>query len=480
MQSQALLNARNPGLLPSLKLNNAWAGQDPTTWKPEAVYANSISDLMNSMWSQPNVRDVLVAVPVKFWDRGDNFCPYGDGQMNARLHFDEAWRNKTLPMRAALVHFTGGQSNVYISFSPDLKLSASSLDVYYAVMNSTPKSFKIPAQTNSAGELTALWQDIPSELGWNQSGLSDDIRAQNSGNITTILVRPSTGFNDWLPLSFAHPWALASQMEASVLASRRNFSAASGVPAPNSLIDPLAVAQRDQNDDIPFDKLLSSDINKKIPPAFNSPYYPACDVHGNFSGSNDNPDFTGAGRNWTWVSNPFENQAKNQGPFKILYTCFEERRVQRGTPGDQFCAAKPPQFFASERDLGVPSGAGWHRIGDRAETLFNSVERVPLLVSAGFSDVTSRVGLTPPSGAIAYGYTDIAVARWLWPGEAFFTARPPHFPAQRNYHWFVFHAPRPVCTLEWVHPCPIQDPLKAQFGCAKEQDMNMAPNCYTP
>jgi hypothetical protein len=148
-------------------------------------------------------------------------------------------------------------------------------------------------------------------------------------------------------------------------------------------------------------------------------------------------------------------------PFKILYTCFEERRLQHPNANDPDCQGVARD---SETEEGVPSGGGWHKIGDPAETLFNSLERVPLLVAAGYSDPAARNGLEPPSGGYAFELRDVAVARWLWPGEAFLTARGESNGHERkNFHWFLFNADRETCTVEWVHPRRPDDSETARF-----------------
>jgi hypothetical protein len=119
-------------------------------------------------------------------------------------------------------------------------------------------------------------------------------------------------------------------------------------------------------------------------------------------------------------------------PFKILYTAFERRHPERE-------AAAP--------DGGVPSGGGWHLIGDPAETILNSVESAPIVVGSANNDTS---GKALPSGTYAYGLSDVATVRWLRPGEAFSTKR--GTAGHANYHWFIFQQDREVVTEEWVHP----------------------------
>ena len=131
---------------------------------------------------------------------------------------------------------------------------------------------------------------------------------------------------------------------------------------------------------------------------------------------------TGVGRGWTWV-------AEKEAPFKIMYTCFERRQ---------------PQAEANAKDGGVASGGGWHKIGDAAETILNSLELEPLAVISGYTNPAKQPGYS-------YNLSDIAVVRLLQPGEAFITVQ--SVSPEQNYHWYFFQQNREVCTEEWVHPC---------------------------
>lgn len=160
--------------------------------------------------------------------------------------------------------------------------------------------------------------------------------------------------------------------------------------------------------------------------------------------------------------------------FKNLYTCFDSRN------------------FAQESSAGVPSGGGWHEIGDAAETIINAVETAP--VAVGFA--TGLPSPTPPNQLkFAWGLSDVASVRFLQPGEGMMTgagdvtwredegARPnsdwskskrpqDQSGGGRNYHWFFFQSDQPVCTEEWVHNCRPTNENK--FGL----EQNLGPDCH--
>src|SRR5205085_7668937 len=58
-----------------------WGGADSSKWRPEAIVANAASRAMNDGWSRADVKDVVVAIPLKLWSSG--FSQFGDGQANA-------------------------------------------------------------------------------------------------------------------------------------------------------------------------------------------------------------------------------------------------------------------------------------------------------------------------------------------------------------------------------------------------------------
>lgn len=107
------------------------------------------------------------------------------------------------------------------------------------------------------------------------------------------------------------------------------------------------------------------------------------------------------------------------GPFKQLYTCFDERRVE------------------NEIKFQVPSGAGWHRVGDPAETLINNLENLP---------IPAALGRTHNLEGAAYDLSEVVTAFWLTTNYVFVTS-------QTQFHWYVNPYPKVVCTEIWVHNC---------------------------
>jgi len=121
----------------------------------------------------------------------------------------------------------------------------------------------------------------------------------------------------------------------------------------------------------------------------------------------------------TWMINRSSNIR-----YKHLYTCFDARNLN------------------AESQTGTPSGAGWHLIGDPAETILNTIESRSLPVAVA----TLYSGPTPPMGQFAFELNHIVTIKNLRPGEMFLTRR-------GNMHWYVNPSETPFCNEIVVHNC---------------------------
>src|SRR5262245_52201093 len=90
-----------------------WGGTDPSRWRPEAILANAMSQALNDAWALPDVKDAIVATPVKMLNSG--FREFGDGQANAAPSF-EWWHGSRPPLTAALVRFNSAPAQVRLRF----------------------------------------------------------------------------------------------------------------------------------------------------------------------------------------------------------------------------------------------------------------------------------------------------------------------------------------------------------------------------
>lgn len=349
-----------------------WGGPDPAAWRPEAVIANAASAALDEGWARRAVADVVVAVPVKM--QPSEHHPFGDGQSNAAVTFPY-WDQSAPPVVATLIR--GLEVEAFVRFHEAVSANMAGdfeLYVWDAGQWSTPRI------------ASAYREDGRWHLALRPHVSEPELEAP-------LFVRP-VGWNDGFPVDFTHPRESVDTLLAKLPDTHRELSP--GV----SVIDPAGVAMADGS---AFDALMAA----TLPPGFNDDPYVSGDVHGAF------PLFgqfvaTATGTAWTWLTTE---------PIKDIYICFEGRDPHE------------------EAELGVPSGSGFHRIGDPAETLVNSLEDVAIPVAF----VAGGDPLPPAAGGHAYQLTEVATYRLLQPGQAFTVSAP-------DYHGYLVSHPQPVCT----------------------------------
>lgn len=383
-----------------------WGGNDAGKWRPEAILANAASQAINEGWSRPDVKDVVVAVPMKLWSSG--FYEFGDGQANARPDFQD-WRGQSRPpVVASVIKFKNAPTKLVLRFDRALPYTGTAFELRF---NAT--TLPLTGTRNAQGDAIV---EIPLP-----AGLSfDDLLSQQAA-----LVHPA-GWGDWFPIYFRTGVKKISDLRA----SQTKFSDGKTIVDREHVTsvgasDGKSVLERLQSHSFGFGYNGAGGIVQPFIPASVHATYP-------FFGKNIT---TGVGRGWTWVADQRPNG------FKVMYTCFERRRLD---------------LEVSAPDGGVPSGGGWHQINDAAETILNDLETGPLMVAAGRNNPWLETHL--PSGKLAYGLTDVATFRWLKPGEAFITTKgnwaddgKGKWFEQSNYHWYFFQQNKDVCTEEIVN-----------------------------
>lgn len=367
-----------------------WGGADVSRWSGEAILANAVSRELNLAFAQRGTRDATVAVALRVVP--SDYRPFSDGQTNARASL-AAWTQPRPPVLATLIRTAGGASHVTFRFDRALPYDGTR---FVLRVGATERAFEAPR--DPSGDRVG---SLPLSAAPGVEGAALD---------PVVFVKPA-GWSDWFPLHFRMPVRDARAMVATLAPAQRAFGG-------RTLPDPLRVSvQREASPaTTPYARL------RAMPPAagYNAAPYRADSVHGQYP-THSGLQRTAVGGAWTWLTDA------PAAPMKLIYNCFDRRDA------------------AAEE--GVPSGAGWHRIGDPAETLANTLEGAPILV--GYATGSPAA---PPSGAASYGLGDVATFRWLRPGEALLTTRGGD-DAHANYHWFAVHHDREVCAEVWVHPC---------------------------
>lgn len=234
-----------------------------------------------------------------------------------------------------------------------------------------------------------------------------------------ITLRPAD-WQDAFGIGFQHPVTTADALAQSVPEAMRPDG-----PLP----DLASVGARAQRMGVAAIDVLEG---QGAGPGYNAEPFVTPAVHAHLPGRK-----TAVGGARTWLT---------EAPFKQLYICLDGRDP------------------AAEMATGAPSGAGWHAIGDPAESLLNTLADEAVLAGWGQAQLfaADEWGFAYGEGGPAYGLSDIATFSHLKPGQALVTGKPAdHAPAV--YHWYVNHSPAPLCTEVWVHPCGIDG--DATFAC---------------
>jgi hypothetical protein len=488
------------------KLPQNWGGEDWVMWRPEAIMANGFSELLNRYWQPHEVAEVIVAIPTKFYDSFHH--PYGDRQSNALVSFHDWHQFKTSafplrygldafrpPLMAAFVRHADGRRDVYFQFDRRFPKGTKELigfEVRYIDTEDNVNIIKLNASRDH-GHLVGIWKDVPIESSIH--GRSDDV---------AFFVKPIDSmddghqtFRDLFPISFRIDTApievlarelvplpgcahnvdcngLTLSLEDQALTSIKWLDVEDDDPDLGKMKSRLLenierLMSAHQSDGLSRDRLGSlrqayyeilnegkASVLKKAlffvdnwTTNYNAsrnglPYFPL-DIYGRFP-TQQGDITTATGMGWSWVY-------QKSGPLKAVYSCFERRRpaeeseVNRGSSSN----------FKEGRT--VPSGSGWHRIGDQRVSLLNSLEQRAILVGAGYSTPTANLkSLGPKEGeSYVYGLTDVAVGRLLFPGEAFLNHGSPKSssdlmtvqPPVNRYSWYLMPHDYEFCAEQW-------------------------------
>lgn len=371
-----------PGALPADL--PAWGGADAARWQPEAIIANAVTAELH------RVGDPLARVSIPATLLKSSFAPFGDGQSNAAVTL-ASWTARRPPLVA-----TRTGSRLSIRFDRALPFSGDTFELWTTAGTWV---MSVASTRSSEGDWLIDVTNVPTAIA------------------NRLLVSPR-GWADVFPLSFTLPVGRVDALAQSVPPSLRTL------PGGEPVVDPIGARDSAAADRGAFEVLSSS----SFPAGFiNQSPFLADELHASFP-QGGAPRTTAVGSAFTWVA---------EQPFKDLYVCFEQRRLDL------------------EAQHGVPSGAGWHHIGDAGESILSSLERAPILI--GYAD--GQPPLTLPQGAqLAYGLDRPTTYGLLQPGEVFTTPR-------GDFHWYAVHHAQNPCVQIWVHRCePSAD--EPSFACA--------------
>jgi hypothetical protein len=219
------------------------------------------------------------------------------------------------------------------------------------------------------------------------------------------------GWRDGFALSFQLPLTTVDALAETLPATHRTL------PGGEPVVDPVGAAGEDAAAILRATSFPIGFVNQ-VP-------YVTDTLHAAFP-QGSAPRITAVGGALTWVATtPFEN----------LYVCLDPRDPVR------------------EAQYGVPSGAGWHHIGDAGESIVSSLATTPLLVGYA-EDVPATIA---SGGGVAYGLDRAATFALLQPGNVFTSPR-------GAFHWYAVHQATSPCVQVWKHAC-VPDPRAPSMTC---------------
>jgi hypothetical protein len=347
-----------------------FGGPKESNQKLEAVIANVIQRELKAGYAKPNIKRVIVSLPVQF--NKSNYFPYGDGQSNAHVDFGDYWKERVPPVVARREIYKDGTSRLEIFFAKSLGFKDHSIE---------------------------------------QSGSNTFIKVKDFPDAFVINTDPQVlGLDEFTDL---------------IPQEQRLFSDSRKAP------DPEGIFQKSLEKNISAFEVFGQ---HKMGAGYNALPYPIDNVHGRFPDASGRHTAIGGALSWVVDANPLGKNGA-LASFKHIYTCFDGRSEPR------------------EAATGVPSGSGWHHIGDPAESILNTLETTPLLVALG-----KEAESGPKTGTFAFQLKGTITATRLMPKEVFSTRK-------NQFHWYAIESSRPICTEIWVHPCEMSTTNGWGFGC---------------
>lgn len=413
----------------------------PTNWgnlsvaqnnRVEAVVANSAAKQLNTLatlhrflpgWQNRfQIIDGVASVPLNL--RTSHIKPFGDGQTNSSV----AWPGwplgaSTVPFIASLgLESTTQQPVLLVELSMqyvemmfqakpeniDASLEGDAAAVFrLKKVDGVYRALLVAQALLDATKQPSLWQAeigvLPSAVQWNLNDYSRlKIKFGNNGQFD----------ERFFPMLFRFPAQSIAEAKKTIPTNHSRFS------------DGRTVYDSPLSDNVTNTSQALHEWNASSQKAN---FFPSNGgVHDRFAETPTSTEVkTATGGVDTYVLK------ENLSGTEVLYVCFDARNT------------------AAEQTLGVPSGAGWHMIGDptRAETIINNIEKTGIFAGWG---VRTPHPFTEPA---PFDAKDIANFRVLRHGENFTTI-------QNHFHWYAVDATKKVCVSLLKHGCS----LKSDFN----------------
>lgn len=390
-----------------------------------SMAASVVADL--GLGTEFKAHDGVVAIPVNL--KNSDIKPFGDGQTNSSPFLPGWTANGTVPVASTWFLISDSSSKIHNALMFDL-----SSDL---VKMFSPGATKVEIEVSGEGLETKIYSmnevaeegvwrtfllksDLLQKVGYQNpdygslNGLPDDLENLLSlSGKPKVKVRPVLNDkkeNRFFPILWRFPAKKQQDSFATLSPNHKFFS--SGKSAIDVPFDASDIGNSANERLTSWGNRVASTLAYQ---GYNS------SVHSEFKEPGTSQSTTTAvGGVQTWVV------GEKLGGTEVLYTCFDARDKDK------------------EAEFSVPSGAGWHSIGEptNAETIINNLESEGIFSGWGV-EVPYPFAEEAPFEA-----KDVATFRVLRAGESFTTL-------QNDFHWYAVDTADKVCTTILKHGCSI-------------------------
>lgn len=387
-----------------------FGGTDPNKWKLESIIGDGFHK--NLITASTEIVEIVVSIPMRMVKSEIHSIPLNESQTNASLDFGPTWKIKEIPAIGRRMIDNKGVVSYRISFNKLFNISeAGQTKIFGDWLFIQPKGKQDWWAFNFGSQQVKMFAPTgPTPIRYNYM-LSQDESEKAKGKITPDLRKLQDGRTAPDPLRIAQQLQGSNSTAAEVVIRNRT---AAGYKDFGSAPGALGT----------FDRIQFIPATATVP---GQPFVPYPPYPSNPNAANLAPLITAVGK-----TRIIGIEGPPVAPFRQYYSCME------------------PRNMALEAKEGVPSGVGWHMIGDPAITIFNDLEKESLLlaVSSELKTIIPKPLPNEISGQQIFnvGLTHIATGRWLRPMEA-------GYATAGQFRWFANTATTPFCVEQWAHPC---------------------------
>lgn len=392
-----------------------------------ALRLNRAADLKSYLEAAPSdlvIDDAVVSVPIKLLTGSRQ--PFGDGQKNYSIALVGWPQQETMPPvvftavfgRRGAAHFRVLITEVSQSFiqmihgatPPTIEGEFSddkgNKNYVQLALDTKEKTYRAVIAENAAGELK-LKNTLAGVVSRMDGWMPSKIDAKSKSSLRARFGLPTKLENRYFPVLARFPHLSLNEFHNNLPAAQRFL------PNGRRAVDAPYNAKQGTSE-----STLSKWFNDSGREAIANFYPQFPGVHHEYESHTGSVHRTATGAVDTYVLK------EKAGGNEVLYTCFDARNQKE------------------EANWGVPSGAGWHAIGEptKAETILNNMESTGIFAAWGAQAPFSFQEASPFEAKDSIAY------RVMRPLEAFTTL-------QGDAHWYAVDTASKPCVTIIKHVC---------------------------